>query len=219
MENSLSGNRLVQFMTEDYSSSDLTWGIALHAGIGIALGIGIFIQGLIDDSTLILTFLGVVATAPLLAVLAAMPVGIINGKKIVNSMAAIKCSALSCGIGFLAMWGAVVIFLLLSVEILTDNSTGDAAVDLLYYMFLAPAGVAMGAVAAWVSNTMVFHSSPSPVVATAQPQAAITAQQTTGALAPSYVATANTVQGGRDLYDWEIAEKKHEDRLGKIPRF
>ncbi len=206
-------------MTDDYSSSDLTWGIAIHAGIGIALGIGIFIQGLIDDASLILTFLGVVATAPLLAVLAALPVGIINGKKIMNSMAAIKCSALSCGIGFLAMWGAVVIFLILSVEMLTDSGTGDEVTELLYYMFLAPAGAVMGATAAWVSNTMVFHSSPSPVAAIAQQQAAVPAQQSTGALAPSYVAAANTVQGGRDLYDWEVAEKKHEDRLGKIPRF
>ena len=206
-------------MTDDYSSSDLTWGIAIHAGIGIALGIGIFIQGLIDDASLILTFLGVVATAPLLAVLAALPVGIINGKKIMNSMAAIKCSALSCGIGFLAMWGAVVIFLILSVEMLTDSGTGDEVTELLYYMFLAPAGAVMGATAAWVSNTMVFHSSLSPVAAIAQQQAVAPAQQTAGALAPSYVAAANTVQGGRDLYDWEVAEKKHEDRLGKIPRF
>ena len=219
MENSLSSNSHVRFMTDDYSSSDLTWGIALHAAIGIALGIGIFIQGLIDDSLLILTFIGVVSTAPLLAVLAALPVGIINGKKVSNSMASIKCSALSCGIGFLAMWGAVTIFLILSMEILTESGTSDDVTDLLYHMFLAPAGASMGAAAAWVSNTMVFHSSPSPVAAIAQQQATVSTQQTSGALAPSYVATAETVQGGRDLYDWEIAEKKHEDRLGKIPRF
>jgi hypothetical protein len=61
---------------------------------------------------------------------------------------------------------------------------------------------------------MVFHHQL-PVVA-AQPASQIANVQS--AIAPSYVSTSNTVSGGRDLYDWEIAEKKHEDRLAKIPR-
>tara|TARA_B110000263_G_C14976389_1_gene359513 strand:+ start:338 stop:526 length:189 start_codon:yes stop_codon:yes gene_type:complete len=61
---------------------------------------------------------------------------------------------------------------------------------------------------------MVFHQ-PLAVVAT-QPAAQVANVQS--AIAPSYVSTSNTVSGGRDLYDWEVAEKKHEERLAKIPR-
>jgi hypothetical protein len=61
---------------------------------------------------------------------------------------------------------------------------------------------------------MVFHNQL-PVVA-AQP--ALQVANVQSAIAPSYVSTSDTVSGGRDLYDWEVAEKKHEDRLARIPR-
>jgi hypothetical protein len=202
-------------MSEDYSSSDLFWGIALHAAIGAILGVGLFVQGIFDEIAFIISFSSIKAIAPVLAVIAALPVGIINGKRLSNSKSAMNCSALSCGIGFLVMWGVVVMLMLLGVQIFTDLQSSES-LALLYQLFLAPVGAAMGAAAAWISSTMAFGPMKSSAV---NVQQNTVQTQTAGNLAPSYVAAANTVQGGRDLYDWEVAEKKHEERLGRIPRF
>ncbi len=202
-------------MSEDYSSSDLFWGITLHAAIGALLGVGLFIQGIFDERTFIISFNSITAIAPVLAVIAALPVGIINGKKLSSSKSAMNCSALSCGIGFLVMWGVVVVLMLSGVQIFTDLQSSES-LALLYQLFLAPVGAAMGAAAAWISSTMAFGPMKSSDV---NVQQNTVQTQTAGNLAPSYVASANTMQGGRDLYDWEVAEKKHEERLGRIPRF
>lgn len=180
------------------------------------MGVGIFIQGIFDENAFIISFSSIKAIAPVLAVIAALPVGIINGKRLSNSKSAMNCSALSCGIGFLLMWGVVVVLMLLGVQIFTDLQSSES-LALLYQLFLAPIGAAMGAAAAWISSTMAFGPMKSSPVNTQQQTVVQT--QTAGNLAPSYVAAANTVQGGRDLYDWEVAEKKHEERLGRIPRF
>ena len=202
-------------MSEDYTSSDLLWGITLHAAIGTVLGVGLFIQGIFDESAFIISFSSIKAIAPVLAVIAALPVGIINGKRLSNPKSAMNCSALSCGIGFLVMWGVVVVLMLLGVQIFTDLQSSES-LALLYQLSLAPVGAAMGAAAAWISSTMAFGPMKSSAV---NVQQNTVQTQTAGNLAPNYVASANTVQGGRDLYDWEVAEKKHEERLGRIPRF
>ena len=201
-------------MTEDYSANDLTWGIALHAVIGVVLGVGIFVQGLIDEGSLLFIGFGMIITSSLLAVVAALPVAIINSKRISDPIVAAKCSAISCGIGFVIMWVILSLFLMLSFELLTDDGIGNDFSEIFFYLFIGLISAGIGGAGSWICNIMVFHSAAVPVVA-AQPQAGDVASP----LTPSYVSTSETVQGGRDLYDWEIAEKKHDDRLGRIPRF
>ena len=203
-------------MEQGYSSTDLTWGIALHGVIGVVISISIFIQGMLDD-VIFLFVLGALlsSSAVLISIFTAIPIGLVNGNKITKPIDSAMCSALSCGIGFVIMWVIISASLMASISLNSESfDEGGLFVDMLPYALFGIASAAMGAATAFISNSMVFHHQL-PVVA-AQP--AVQVANVQSAIAPSYVSTSNTVSGGRDLYDWEVAEKKHEDRLARIPR-
>lgn len=204
-------------MEQGYSSTDLTWGIALHVAIGVVISISIFIQAMLDDGPLGLLILAVLlsSSAILFSIFTAIPIGLVNGNKITKPIDSAMCSALSCGIGFVIMWVIISVSFMISISFNSESSDENTIfTDMLPYALFGIASAAMGAATAFISNSMVFHHQL-PVVA-AQP--AVQVANVQSAIAPSYVSTSNTVSGGRDLYDWEVAEKKHEDRLARIPR-
>lgn len=203
-------------MEQGYSSTDLTWGIALHMAIGVVISISIFIQGIRDEGTigLLLLSLALSGSAILISIFIAIPIGLINGNKISKPIESAKCSALSCGIGFAIMWVMISASFMASISMNLESGNNTIFLKMLPYALFGIASAAMGAAAAFISNSMVFHHQL-PVVA-AQP--AVQVANVQSAIAPSYVSTSDTVSGGRDLYDWEVAEKKHEDRLARIPR-
>ena len=203
-------------MEQGYSSTDLTWGIALHGVIGVVISISIFIQGMLDD-VIFLFVLGALlsSSAVLISIFTAIPIGLVNGNKITKPIDSAMCSALSCGIGFVIMWVIISVSFMISIDL--NSVSGDENIifaGMLPYSLFGIASAAMGAATAFISNSMVFHQQLPAV--TTQPAAQVAYVQS--AIAPSYVSTSNTVSGGRDLYDWEVAEKKHEERLAKIPR-
>lgn len=203
-------------MEQGYSSTDLAWGIALHVVIGVVISISIFIQGMINGAAgLLLLALILSGSAILISIFTAIPIGLVNGNSISKPIESAKCSALSCAIGFVIMWVIICASLVISIGLNSESVDGNTIfMAMLPYALFGIASAAMGAAAAFISNSMVFHQ-PLAVVAT-QPAAQVANVQS--AIAPSYVSTSNTVAGGRDLYDWEVAEKKHEERLAKIPR-
>ena len=198
-------------MEQGYSSTDLAWGIALHVAIGVVISISIFIQGMMTG-TYALNY----GSAILISIFTAIPIGLVNGNSISKPIESAKCSALSCAIGFVIMWVLLCASFMISITLFSfEQIDGNTMfMEMLPYALFGIASAAMGAAAAFISNSMVFHQ-PLAVVAT-QPAAQVANVQS--AIAPSYVSTSNTVAGGRDLYDWEVAEKKHEERLAKIPR-
>ncbi len=204
-------------MEQGYSSTDLTWGIALHVVIGVVISISIFVQVMLNDSPLGLLVLAVLLSNStiLISIFTAIPIGLVNGNKITKPIDSAICSALSCGIGFVIMWVIISASFMISISLNSESfDEGGLFVEMLPYALFGIASAAMGAATAFISNSMVFHHQL-PVVAA---QSAIQVANVQSAIAPSYVSTSDTVSGGRDLYDWEVAEKKHEDRLARIPR-
>ena len=196
-------------MEQGYSSTDLTWGISLHVAIGVIISISISIQGMLNSAIDILVLaVSLSSSAIFISIFTAIPIGLVNGNKITKPIDSAICSALSCGIGFVIMW------VIISATITAFIGGSGVFTDMLPYALFGMSSAAMGAATAFISNSMVFHHQL-PTVAV---QPAVQVANVQSALAPSYVSTSNTVSGGRDLYDWEIAEKKHEDRLAKIPR-
>jgi hypothetical protein len=114
------------------------------------------------------------------------------------------------------MWVMLCASFMISITLLNSEQIDGNLIfmEILPYALFGIASAAMGAATAFISNSMVFHNQL-PVVAT---QPALQVANVQSAIAPSYVSTSDTVSGGRDLYDWEVAEKKHEDRLARIPR-
>ena len=198
-------------MEQGYSSTDLAWGIALHVVIGVVISISIFIQGMMAGTYALNS-----GFAILISIFTAIPIGLVNGNSISKPIESAKCSALSCGIGFVIMWVMLCASFMISITLLNSEQIDGNSIfmEILPYALFGIASAAMGAATAFISNSMVFHNQL-PVVA-AQP--ALQVANVQSAIAPSYVSTSDTVSGGRDLYDWEVAEKKHEDRLARIPR-
>ena len=196
-------------MEQGYSSTDLTWGISLHVAIGVIISISISIQGMLNSAIDILVLaVSLSSSAIFISIFTAIPIGLVNGNKITKPIDSAICSALSCGIGFVIMW------VIISATITAFIGGSGVFTDMLPYALFGMSSAAMGAATAFISNSMVFHHQ----LRTVAVQPAVQVANVQSALAPSYVSTSNTVSGGRDLYDWEIAEKKHEDRLAKIPR-
>jgi hypothetical protein len=198
-------------MEQGYSSTDLAWGIALHVVIGVVISISIFIQGMMEGTYALNS-----GFAILISIFTAIPIGLVNGNSISKPIESAKCSALSCAIGFVIMWVMLCASFMISITLLNSEQIDGNLIfmEILPYALFGIASAAMGAATAFISNSMVFHNQL-PVVAT---QPALQVANVQSAIAPSYVSTSDTVSGGRDLYDWEVAEKKHEDRLARIPR-